>query len=370
MTAAVVPTHAFGQTATEDAAGTAMARARFKEGVAYYDKGQYELARASFLQAYALKKHPAILLNLGWSCLKAGHALESARYFKQFLSDGKDTMTDKQRSDANDGLTQASDKLGEIDVSAPAGADVTVDSDHIGAAPLAEPVLVDVGTHAVHVREADGTTDTQSVTVLTGEKASVHFAPAAPPPPPPPPEPPPAPAETAPAPPPAPPPPTPEPVATAPVETETAPPPKEPPPEHPSTLPLWPSNVGIGLSLAGFAGGIVALSAVNTAQTNADNTAAQILGSGGRCPPVAPRNTQSYVDACNTYKNDNNLVQEDRTTGWVLIGVGSGLLVGSIAYFIVAVAHNSDSDSPKSARPTITPVVGPSFSGMAVSGAF
>ena len=27
----------------------------------YFDKGQFELARAAFLQAYALKKHPAIL---------------------------------------------------------------------------------------------------------------------------------------------------------------------------------------------------------------------------------------------------------------------------------------------------------------------
>ena len=60
------------QGATDDAT-TAMARARFKEGVEYFDKGQFDLARAAFLQAYALKKHPAVLLNLAWSCLKSGH---------------------------------------------------------------------------------------------------------------------------------------------------------------------------------------------------------------------------------------------------------------------------------------------------------
>src|SRR5580704_18802399 len=61
---------------------TASARARFKEGVDFYDKGEYDQARASFLQAYALKKHPAVLLNLAWSCVKSGHALEGKKYFE------------------------------------------------------------------------------------------------------------------------------------------------------------------------------------------------------------------------------------------------------------------------------------------------
>src|ERR1700679_2252647 len=93
---AVVAMPSRAQTAAEDPM-TDMARARFKEGVSFYDKGQFEQARIAFLQAYALKKHPAVLLNLAWSCLKSGHALEAERYFKQFLVEGKDS-TDKQRA--------------------------------------------------------------------------------------------------------------------------------------------------------------------------------------------------------------------------------------------------------------------------------
>src|SRR5580692_7246311 len=74
------------QSAADDPT-TAMARARFKEGVDFFDKGSFEQARASFLQAYALKKHPAVLLNLAWSCVKSGHALEAERYFKQYLAE-------------------------------------------------------------------------------------------------------------------------------------------------------------------------------------------------------------------------------------------------------------------------------------------
>src|SRR5262250_1994004 len=96
LTPATYTTSTLAQAPAEDAT-TVMARARFKEGVEFYDKGEYEQARASFLQAYALKRHPAVLLNLAWSCLKSGHPLEAEKYFKQFLAEGKD-ITDKQRN--------------------------------------------------------------------------------------------------------------------------------------------------------------------------------------------------------------------------------------------------------------------------------
>src|SRR4029077_3305577 len=110
---AVFPPVARAQNAAEDPT-TAMARARFKEGGEFYDKGEFEQARLSFLQTYALKKHPAVLLNLAWSCIKSGHALEADKYFKQFLAEGKD-ITDKQRSDATDGLTQTRARVGRIE---------------------------------------------------------------------------------------------------------------------------------------------------------------------------------------------------------------------------------------------------------------
>ena len=49
----------------QDDVTLSMARERFKEGVGYFDKKDFAKARVAFLQAYALKKHPAVLLNLG-----------------------------------------------------------------------------------------------------------------------------------------------------------------------------------------------------------------------------------------------------------------------------------------------------------------
>src|SRR5690348_14418208 len=64
--------HAQGAPPVNDSV-TVVARQRYTEGVAAYDAGRYEDARSAFLQAYALKRHPAVLLNLGQSELRSNH---------------------------------------------------------------------------------------------------------------------------------------------------------------------------------------------------------------------------------------------------------------------------------------------------------
>ena len=60
----VLLTSIAGAQAQSDETATSMARERFKEGVQYFDQKQYDRARVAFLQAFALKRHPAVLLNL------------------------------------------------------------------------------------------------------------------------------------------------------------------------------------------------------------------------------------------------------------------------------------------------------------------
>ena len=106
----------WAQSASDEAA-TNLARDRFKEGVAYFDKGHFEQARSAFLEAYTLRRHPAILANLAWSCLRSHHFLEAHRYFQQFLSDSKD-ISAAQRADIQDGLSQADARLQPNEINA------------------------------------------------------------------------------------------------------------------------------------------------------------------------------------------------------------------------------------------------------------
>src|SRR5271166_5026908 len=106
-TAVSLPRLAHAQQGAQDDALTKAARARFQEGVEAFDKGNYEAARASFKQAYALNQHPAVLLNLAQSSLKSGHYLESAKMFQQYIVD---PLGDK-KAEAQHGLADARAKL-------------------------------------------------------------------------------------------------------------------------------------------------------------------------------------------------------------------------------------------------------------------
>jgi hypothetical protein len=356
---ATFPTLVLAQPA--DDATTSMARARFKEGVDFYDKGDFEQARVSFLQAYALKNHPAVLLNLAWSCVKSGHALEAEKYFKKFLAEGKD-ITDKQRADANDGLTQARSKLGRIEIAAPAGTEVTVDGEKVGTTPLTDPIAVEAGAHTVKFKGSDGGTDTQSVTVLGGEKQTAHFGKAG--------------AATA-TPPPAttPEPSTPPATEPAPVETKPAETPHPPPgAESHGTGPLsppvtlWPAIVLGVAAVGGFVGAGVMVGFKNQAQNQANSTAAQIVGHGGGGGTCSVPIAQNYQQACAAYSTDNNQVNQDATAGNLLIGVGVAATVGFVVYWLLA--DKGGSGSAAALHPVLEPVVGRSLSGMSLSASF
>jgi hypothetical protein len=370
---AVVPLSARAQSAADDPT-TDMARARFKEGVGFYDKGQFEQARASFLQAYALKKHPAVLLNLAWSSLKSGHTLEAEHYFKQFLTESKD-ITDKQRADANDGLNQAHAKLGRIEVAAAAGTEVTIDGDKAGTTPLTDPILVEPGAHTVKFKGPDGATDTDSVTVLAGEKAIARFAKTA---------------SAAPAPP-------PPAAAPAGTDTEAAPPPPPPASDEtpkPTAAPpakeaenvshhhdllsppetLAPVVVG-GIVVVGSAAVAIAmLISKSSAQNKATDIANQInQHQGTTCEPPMVVQGSPYLNdvtvACGEYQTDNKDVNTDATIGNIALGVGVVAAVSTVVYWLVA-DRRADSPSSGSNTPVVTPIVNRSSGGLSLTGSF
>ena len=335
-----IPVTGWAQSASDEASKN-LARARFKEGVAYFDSGQYELARGAFLQAYTLKKHPAILGNLAWSCVRSGHFLEGHRYFEQFLAESKD-LTAAQRADVADGLSQADARLGRIEIPGAAGSDVFVDGAHVGKAPLSEPIVVDVGAHAIKVIAPDGTASTQSVTVLAGEK---QIAPAAP-------------ALTA----------APAQPAAAASEPESASP-------SPHRSSFWPANmvpvyVGGGLVVASAGIAIGAAIAKQSAQSNANNQAQLLMSDHDSCPAPSTA-TSGQMSACATYANDNTLWNQDSTAANVAIAVGAAALVGTVVYWIASKKRDDSPTDPATAmKTTLVPMVGTSFGGLWASTTF
>ncbi|HEX3343751.1 MAG TPA: hypothetical protein VHS09_04220, partial [Polyangiaceae bacterium] len=238
----------------------------------------------------------------------------------------------------------------------------------VGTAPLSDPVSVEAGAHTVKFKGPDGATDTQSVTVLGGEKQTARFgkagggAVAAT-----------TPTTTTPT--------TTEP-ATTPATTEPAPEENKPPEtrtppgaESHGTSPLsppatlWPAIVLGVAAVGGFVGAGVMVGFKNQAQNQANSTAAQIVGHGGGVGTCTPPIATNFQQACAAYSTDNNQVNQDATAGNILAGVGVAATVGFIAYWLLADKGGS-SKSATVLHPELTPVVGRTLSGLSLSASF
>ena len=158
------------------------ARARFSEGMKSYAKKRYDRALAAFLQAYALTKNAAILFNLGMTSLKLGDPLHALHYFEQFLHDST-TATPEQRARANVEIKEARQGLGTIDIIAPDGADIAVDGEPAGRAPLAAPIAALPGEHVITITTAAGA-KLANIEVKAGMVARLKLVGSGPPPPP------------------------------------------------------------------------------------------------------------------------------------------------------------------------------------------
>jgi tetratricopeptide (TPR) repeat protein len=351
---------------------TDMARKRFQEGVKLFDQGKFEEARAAFLQAYALKKHPAVLLNLAQSELRSDHPVEAARHFSEFLRDnpGADAA---ERKAAQDGLTAARTKTGRIDIKVNvAGADVLIDGELVGRAPLPEPVDVPPGAHKLEARLAGYQSATADATAEIGKSASASLslsrdgaAPAA------------AAGEPS----------SDDAAADEGVSIST---------DGRKPFLDWAAEDKIawatgGATVVGLGMGIYFMFAARSASNNADNIAGQIKvvaerddeldnyqgfdRTGNPCAdPVPVTSGTDYTRACSQLQDNLDARDTDKTlsiVGWVVTGLG---VAGTgVAYYIrTDPSKTSDAavtEPPKSTA-IVAPVISPGFTGLAVGGTF
>lgn len=367
--------------AADDDATLSMARERFKEGVQYFDQELYDKARAAFVQAYALRKHPAVLLNLAQSEVRSGHEADAATHFAQYLREHKEA-TETERQGALAGLATAKAAVMEVPVQVDTdAAEIYVDQTLVGTSPLPQPLYLTPGRHAISARK-DGLEDSvqidatagYSVTVTLRPRGSKHHA---------------APAEGT-------------------TDTTTAPPSEQP--EPPSEVGAsvesegffgWAASspvawIGGGLTLAGIAGGIGFGLAAADSYDSADSVLARIREEAGRdglrstqglCTDPALALTQAtslqgtpaqraadYETACARYSDNvdsGDSLKTLSTVSWVVAGVSAA---GTIIYYFVDSSGSSESagkSRPRAGtRLRFIPYVSASERGFAITGVF
>ena len=350
---------------SSDDAVTLQARQRFKEGVDFFDRGKYEEARLAFLQAYTLKKHPAVLLNLAQSSSKAGHHLEAAKYFKQFLKDAPNASP-QQRKDAEAGIADARQRLGRIDVVAPPGTEITLDdTERVGTTPLPEPIDVEPGPHTLK-----SPTETVKVTAVVGARVEAKFggssgAAAA--------------AST--------------PTTSATDSPGEAQPPSEQstggtvgedsPRRHASLLSppenMTPVYVGLAAAGVGLVGAILFAAFKADAQSKADTVANDIrraanqrgISTQGVCSNTDAQIQRDFGQACSTLRDNNDKVDTNATVANVsLVVMGAGLALAAGWYLFAPKRDDGNVMTGLPKRPVITPYAGWQSGGLQVSGSF
>jgi hypothetical protein len=147
-----------------------VARQRFEEGVRHYDARDYDKARLAFLQAYLLKEHPAVLLNLAQSELKAGRYAEAAENFAKYI---RENPTAPALDHAKNALDEARAQSTEVNVAvSSAEAAITVDGREVGLSPLPHVIYLMPGVHQIEARLGNVSAN-RSMEAVAGQRVYV-----------------------------------------------------------------------------------------------------------------------------------------------------------------------------------------------------
>jgi tetratricopeptide (TPR) repeat protein len=137
--------------AQSDDDGRARAKAAFEHGVADYAAGRYEQALINFQEAYRIRPHPLVNVNLANCYDKLGKPLQAIALFEHFLE--SDTGTPEQRLEVKTALERLSQQAGKILLRvAPDGATVVFDQGEPLTSPVFEPVPLEAGRHTLTVQ--------------------------------------------------------------------------------------------------------------------------------------------------------------------------------------------------------------------------
>ncbi len=115
--------------ASATAQAESQADQRHNEGKRAFAKSDFEGARQSFLQAYALNPEPKFLWDLALSETKSGHALDALQHFKKYLRLPAATAADQ--ANAKPFLADLEGKTGHLVIDAAKGTSLSLDGSSI-----------------------------------------------------------------------------------------------------------------------------------------------------------------------------------------------------------------------------------------------
>jgi hypothetical protein len=319
-----------------DDKATREAEARFAEGLSRVKRQDYDAARLSFEQAYAVLHRPLILWNLALAEEKSGHPLDALGHFRQV---SREAASEADRASAQKHVDALMATVSRIDVQAPSGTTFALDgADLTTPAPLPDPIDVMPGHHVLVAKLSPTSNKVAEVDTTAGHVAHLTFV-ADPPPPP---------------------------VAVTPPVTSAAPAeaqaPAPPPPDQATNQPFWTPRTVTAAALG--AGAVVAIGFGIVFGVESENNKSTVdgfqqkYGRSGCASIVAPN------PDCGTWNNAVNAQNRDANVSNALYFAGGALALGAALswFFWPKHAHGASA--------WITPEVGQGMAGVGAGGSF
>ncbi len=128
------------------------AQEHFKRGKELYDESNFAGALAEFNRAYESFPTYKLLYNIGTVHEALSDAARAYSAFTRYLSEGGDEIAAKRRSEVSAAVEKLKLRVATVKVETAPGAEIAVDDESVGVAPLAQPLVVNVGRHRVSAR--------------------------------------------------------------------------------------------------------------------------------------------------------------------------------------------------------------------------
>lgn len=149
----------------------------YEDGIKAVKAGQWEQARDSFLGAWRIKQHWQIAANLGRAELMLNNHRSAAEHLAFFLREAPEGVSADELQNARSLFEAARAKVGAVTINVNVSdAEVRVDGNVVGRAPLADLVFVDPGRMVIEARREGYETSRKPLDVAAGSTTTVELA--------------------------------------------------------------------------------------------------------------------------------------------------------------------------------------------------
>jgi hypothetical protein len=138
----------------------------FQRGVALFSEADYPGALVEFKRANEIAPNAAVLWNIGQTQYQLRNYAAALTTFEKYLNEAGSGA--EHAKEAQLALDTLKSRVGKIDVTAPDGAEVSVDDESVGKAPLV-PITASVGKRKITASKDGKTSAPKYVEVSAGE---------------------------------------------------------------------------------------------------------------------------------------------------------------------------------------------------------